>query len=256
MITSVNLLLVYYKTGCKGLDVSVFCEVVLFICTACKIWLALFFHFHRFSRGGRSWSRPWPWGTPRTHTDHLRTTRLVCDNTASMWRSLHYCLQRMRVCVRVQSSLLSLWLQSTVLDQSHPVTPTAPAAPLYSMCISANHGAVSSIPGGNHLTMHSLDFCFLIPLTSTSILNLMTSEPAQSHRLWIQHWFSCDSAFLSLNHPFLLFTHNFNVINVWFGWVIDDFSNVVHLLYQIFSWVLIKKIILYVYQCWKSVEPQ
>lgn len=136
-------------------------------------------------------------------------------------------------------------LQSTVLDQSHPVTPTATAAPLYTMCISANHGAVSSIPGGNHLTMHSLDFCFFLPLTSTSILNLMTSEPAQSHRLWIQHWFSCDSAFLPLNHQFLVFSHNFHVINVWFGWGIDDFSNVVHLLYQIFSWELIKKIILY-----------
>lgn len=105
-------------------------------------------------------------------------------------------------------------LQSTVLDQSHPVTPTATAAPLYSLCISANHSVVSSNPGGSHLTRHSLDFWFLIPLKSTSILNMITSEPAQSHWLWIQCWCSCDSAFLPLNHQFLVFTHNFHVINV------------------------------------------
>lgn len=73
----------------------------------------------RFSRRGRSWSRPWPRGTPRTHTDHIQKTWLICDNTASTWRSLHYFPQCLGVCVRIQS-LLSLW---PIIHHTGPITP-------------------------------------------------------------------------------------------------------------------------------------
>lgn len=214
-----NLLLVYYKTGYKGLDVSILCEVVLFICTACKNCLALC--LPNLLSPSKDSAEEAGAGAGFGLEEHLEPTTTTFRQHGSFVTTLPPCggpciivhSEWGFVCVSSHRCFHSD-LQSTVQDQSHTVTPTATAAPLYSWCISANHSVVSSIPGGSHLTMHSLDFWFLIPLSSTSILNVMTSELAQSHWLWIQCWCSCDSAFLPLNHQFLVFTLNFHVINV------------------------------------------
>lgn len=63
---------------------------------------------------------------------------------------------------------LQYWTNRTLLLK--------PEVPLYSTCISANHSAVSSISRSNHLTVHYLDFWFLMPLTFTSIMILKTLQ--------------------------------------------------------------------------------
>lgn len=213
-----NLLLVYYKTGCyNGLHVSVNVLTALD-----KNWLALCLSASKDSAEEAGA------GAGLGLEEHLELTPTTFRKHGSFVTALPPrggpCIIFRSVCgfvCVVSHHCCHFDLQSTTLDQSS-------TAPLYIRCISANHGSVSSIPGWNHLTMHYLDFWFLIQSHPTSILNLMTSEPAQSPRLWIQHWFSCDSAFLPVSHQFLAFTHIFPVINVCLDSGIDDVSNLVH----------------------------
>ncbi len=170
--TSVELvlLLVYYETGCyDSLHVSV--NVITALDTN---WLALCLSASKDSAEEAGA------GAGLGLEEHLELTPTTFRKHGSFVTTLPprgdpcniFCSVWGFVCVF--SHCCHFDLQSTTLDQSHPVTP---AAPLYIMCISAYHGAVSSIPGWNHLTVHYLDFWFLIPISSTRILNLMTSEP-------------------------------------------------------------------------------
>ncbi len=161
-----NLLLVYYKTGCyNGLHVSVNVLTALD-----KNWLALCLSASKDSAEEAGA------GAGLGLEEHLELTPTTFRKHAHLWQHcLHVEVPALFSAVFGVCGACSViivvtltynpphWTNHTLLLQT---------APLYIRCISANHGSVSSIPGWNHLTMHYLDFWFLIQSHPTSILEL------------------------------------------------------------------------------------